>query len=373
MVRFVQTSDWQLGMTRYFLEGEAQARYTAARMDAIRSIGEVVRSERCDFVLVAGDVFESNLVSRRTVARSLEAMAAIPAPVYLLPGNHDPFDAASVYTSQAFRQACPGNVVVLHEAGVHQVGAGVEILAAPWPAKPALSDLAADALGAAEAPGDGTLRILLAHGPVDVLSPDEDDPARIRLSGLEAALDAGLLHHVALGDRHSRLSVGRTGRVHYSGSPEVTAFRDEVPGDVLVVDVDADHHHVTPHRVGTWEFVTLRRHVDTAQDLDALEEEFAAIDPKDRTVVRTAFTGTLSLPEAARLDDLIERWKDSLAACFEWAGEQDIAVVVDRDRLTDLDVGGFVASAVDELAARAPDEAAARDALALLYRLGGTR
>ena len=39
MVRFVHTSDWQLGMTRHFLEGEAQARYTAARIDAIRSIG----------------------------------------------------------------------------------------------------------------------------------------------------------------------------------------------------------------------------------------------------------------------------------------------------------------------------------------------
>ena len=27
-VRFVHTSDWQLGMTRHFLKGEAQARYT---------------------------------------------------------------------------------------------------------------------------------------------------------------------------------------------------------------------------------------------------------------------------------------------------------------------------------------------------------
>ena len=33
-VRFPHTSDWQLGMTRHFLEGEAQARYSAARIDA---------------------------------------------------------------------------------------------------------------------------------------------------------------------------------------------------------------------------------------------------------------------------------------------------------------------------------------------------
>lgn len=378
MVRFVQTSDWQLGMTRYFLEGEAQARYTAARIDAVRAIGEVARVQRCDFVLVAGDVFESNLVSTRTVARSLEAMGSIGCPVYLLPGNHDPLDAASVYTSAAFRRACPPGVVVLDRAGVLRVATGVEIVAAPWFHKPALTDLAAQALREAGEPDPGVTRLLLAHGPLDVLSPDDDDPARLSLAALESEIEADRLHHVALGDRHSRLSVGRTGRVHYSGSPEVTAFRDEVPGDVLVVDVDASSgaHAVRAHHVGTWRFTTMRRHLDTGEDLDALEEEIAALDPKDRTVVRTAFVGTLSLANKARLDDLLERWDDSLAARFTWAGHDDVAVRVEGSELTDLGVGGFVSSAVEELLARAgggEGEQSARDALALLYRLGAAR
>ncbi|WP_176489748.1 metallophosphoesterase family protein [Mobilicoccus massiliensis] len=376
MVRFVQTSDWQLGMTRHFLEGEAQSRYTAARIDAVRVIGELARRERCDFVVVAGDVFESNLVSTRTIARSLEAMGSIGCPVYLLPGNHDPLDASSVFTSAAFRRACPPNVVVLDSCGVHQVGAGVEILAAPWFAKPALGDLAGEALQAAGPPSAGTTRILLAHGPLDVLSPDEDDPARIALPGLEEALEAGLVHHVALGDRHSRLEMGRTGRVHYSGSPEVTAFRDEAPGDVLVVDVDAREqvYQVRAHRVGTWTFTSMRRHVDGGDDLADLDAEFAAIDPKDRTVVRTALVGTLTLGDKARLDELLERWGESLAAHVTWEGADDLAVVVDHDELADLEAGGFVAATVDELAGRAGDgETEARDALALLYRLGVAR
>lgn len=376
MVRFVQTSDWQLGMTRYFLEGEAQARYTAARIDAVRAIGEVARAEKCDFVVVVGDVFESNLVSTRTVARSLEAMGSIGCPVYLLPGNHDPLDAASVYTSAAFRREVPPNVVVLDRPGVHQVGADVEILAAPWLAKPALSDLVADALAGVEPPRADVVRILLGHGPVDILSPDDDDPARIALVGMEQALAEGLVHHVALGDRHSRLSVGSTGRIHYSGSPEVTAFVDEAPGDVLVVDVDESGHVVTPHRVGSWTFTTLRRHVDGPDDLADLDAEFADIDLKDRTVLRTAFVGTLSLADKARLDDLLERWGQSLAARITWEGHDDVAVVVDARELDDLGVGGFVARAVDELVARSEqDEPAdeARDALALLYRLKAPR
>lgn len=372
MVRFLQTSDWQLGMTRYFLEGEAQARYTAARIDAVRAIGDVARREECDFVVVAGDVFESNLVSPRTVARSLEAMGSIPCPVYLLPGNHDPLDASSVYRTAVFERDRPANVVVLGEPGVHRVSTGVEVLAAPWSAKPALTDLAADALGEADPPAAGVTRILLAHGAVDVLSPDDEDPAHLSLAVLEDALDAGLVHHVALGDRHSRLSVGRTGRIHYSGTPEVTAFVDQAPGDVLVVDVSERGHAARHHHVGTWQFLTLRRHVDSPDDLRDLDDEFAALDPKDRTVVRTAFVGTLSLADKAALDDLLDRWGHSLAARFTWAGHDEVAVVVNRAELTDLGLGGFVARAVDDLVERVEvdDDAAARDALALLYRLG---
>ena len=53
------------------------------------------------------------------------------------------------------------------------------------------------------------------------------------------------MHYVALGDKHSRTEVGSTGRVWYSGSPEVTNYDDiePDPGHVLVVDVDEDDPH----------------------------------------------------------------------------------------------------------------------------------
>ena len=70
-VRFLHTSDWQLGMTRHFLQGEAQARYAGARLDAVRALGALARERRCDFVLVAGDVFDSNLPSTSRVRRTV--------------------------------------------------------------------------------------------------------------------------------------------------------------------------------------------------------------------------------------------------------------------------------------------------------------
>lgn len=379
-VRFLHTSDWQLGMTRHFLEGEAQARYSAARIDAIRSLGDVARREACEFVVVAGDVFESNMVAERTVRRALDALAGVPCPVYLLPGNHDPLDAASVYRSAVFRQAQPGNVVVLQEPGVLRVRDGVELVAAPWFTKRPLGDLVGDAVAGLAA--DGTVRVVVGHGAVDALSPDADDPAVIRLARLEEALAAGTVHYVALGDRHSRLPMGGTGRVRYSGSPEVTAFVEDLPGDVLVVELDDEVEGgctVTPHHVGSWRFVDLVRDVNGTSDVDAVDAELAAMTGKDRTVVRTALTGTLGLADKARLDAVLDRHRETFAALYAWERHEDIAVVVDDGELIDLGVGGFVAAAVGDLAevaAEGGDGAQdARDALSLLYRLvsGGAR
>src|SRR5918993_740089 len=139
-MRFVHTADWQLGMTRYFLNGEAQPRYSAARRDVVAGLKALADDTGAEFVVVAGDVFEHNQLAPRDVSQSLEAMRAIGVPVYLLPGNHDPLDASSVYTSPLFIAECPANVKVLDRPGVHEVRPGVQLVAAPWTSKAPCSD-----------------------------------------------------------------------------------------------------------------------------------------------------------------------------------------------------------------------------------------
>src|SRR5699024_12850377 len=94
-MRFLHTADWQLGMTRHFLDADAQARVTAARTDVIARIGALAAAEDCAFVLVCGDVFAPNALPRRLVPRAGEAMPAVPAPVDLLLGLHETRAATS--------------------------------------------------------------------------------------------------------------------------------------------------------------------------------------------------------------------------------------------------------------------------------------
>lgn len=374
-MRFLHSADWQLGMPGRFLNDDARARYSAARRDAVAALGPLAAETGAEFVVVAGDVFDANQLAPAVVSQALEAMRSIGVPVYLLPGNHDPLDAASVYTSALFTAECPDNVTVLDRAGVFEVRPGVQIVAAPWRSKRPTADLAAAALE--PLPADGTARILVAHGAVDSLDPDPANPAVIRMAAVTAALQRGAVHYVALGDKHSRTRVAD--RVWYSGSPEVTNY-DNVehdPGHVLAVDVDLDDAahpvSVAAHTVGTWRFLTLRRELNNSRDIADLDVNLDQLPDKARTVVQLALVGTLTVTDRATLDGCLDRYARLFAGLDTWERNTHLVVMPADDEFDDLGLGGFAADAVAELvdAARSggSDSGAARGALALLLRL----
>lgn len=369
-MRFLHTGDWQLGMTRHFLGDEAQARFTAARLDAVREIGRIAQREACDFILVCGDVFESNHLDRQVLLRALDVLGGLPVPVCLLPGNHDPLDAGSLFTSPEFLRGKPAGVTVLDRPGAWPVPGG-ELVAAPWTSKRPLRDLVSAAVDGLAA--DGTVRVVAGHGIVDTLSPDADDPAMIGLAALERAVADGVVHYAALGDRHSLTSVGASGRVWYAGAPEPTDFDEVAPGHVLVVDVDAARCETTPVPVATWRFLqpepfTLRG----ADDVSVLETWLAEQPDKERCAVRLRLVGTLGLRDMALLDEVLDRHRQLYASLRTWERHSDLALLPEEDDLAELELSGFAADALDDLreaAAAGDDAAVAQDALALLYRL----
>ena len=383
-VTFLHTADWQLGMTRRFLAGEAQHTFAASRDAAVVRIGEVAAETGAEFVVVCGDVFDDPRVSTRIIRRTLDALADYPVPVYLLPGNHDPYDATSVYLSAEFVSACPSNVHVLRSGGVVRVREGVTIVAAPWHSKHPTADLVAAQL--AELGPSDDIRIVVGHGGLDTLSPNPD-PSIVHGAGLDEALAAHLVDYVALGDRHSVTRVGDTGRIWYSGAPEVTAF-DHVeadPGHVLAVTLtrgDESTVDVQRHRVGRWSFRTVRRDMTGADDVEGLRAELDALPDKPHTVVQLALVGTLTVAENVALEELLAEAADRFAAVKIWERHHDLTVVSGADDLSGLDLQGYAAQAAAELAERAavdadageedPDAAAARAALSLLYRLAGS-
>jgi DNA repair exonuclease SbcCD nuclease subunit len=358
-------------MARHFLsEDDAQPKFTQARFEAIRALGRVAREEGCEAVVVSGDVFESNQVDRRTVVRALDALAEVPAPVFLLPGNHDPLDAGSVYRSRAFLEHRPSHVRVFEGEEPLTVRPGLELVGAPWRTKRPLRDLVGDLVRELSPCPPGLVRIGVGHGGVGELSGFRDDPSQIDLAAVERAMAEGRIHYLALGDRHSTTCVGTSGQIWYAGTPEPTDYDEVDPGNALVVTVGPEGVQAKPRKVGRWRFCA-RARVDlgSLEDVVALEEWLATLDGKDRTIVKLALAGQLSLRAQARLDEVLHHARELLAA-VEVCDAALITIPDDCD-FREIELAGFARAGVDALrvAARNDPAGTARDALALLVRL----
>jgi DNA repair exonuclease SbcCD nuclease subunit len=411
-MRFIATADWQLGMRARPLPEEARARYTESRFEALARIGELARERAAAFIVVCGDVFETNQLDRRVIARTFEALRGADVPVVLVPGNHDPLDSASIYDSPVFAERCPEQVVVAREAEPIRIGDDAEVLPVPWRSKRPGRDLVAEACAGLEPAPAGVVRVIAAHGAVASRNPDATDPATIDDAALADVLARGLADVVVLGDRHSTTEV-RPG-IWYPGTQEVTARRDVDPGNVLVIDVDpagdaaapvAERVRVEPVHVGRWRFVTVEHEFtgDADAEVERLRTRLDALDDKSRTGVWLVLRGTISTSAAARLERLLDEQRDLFALLTVWEHHSDLQVLPDNADFSDLHLTGFAADALDELVAAAGgggdsgapgasadtggldrpgsraladdgDRRRAQDALGLLYRLvGGNR
>jgi DNA repair exonuclease SbcCD nuclease subunit len=375
MIRILHTSDLQLGMTRRFLNHEAQARYTDDQFDALRKLGRIATERDCDAVVIAGDVFDAVLPDRRIVTRTIDALSSFVVPVFLLPGNHDADSPESIWTTGNLASRLPSNVTTIRDLTIHSVcGGRLEIVGAPWTSRRPDRDLVAAALEGLAPPSPEVTRILVGHGGVDSINPDPGNLNLIRLAPIESAIAEGLIDYVALGDRHSALSIGTTGQVWYSGAPVMTSFREdlETTNRVLIVTFDAGVI-IDQVEVGQWEFRRIEIDASGADLLEAVRAELALPGDRGRMAIRFVLEGTVNLAERAELDQILDEAGDLYASVRLSEDHCDLAVLVDDADLTTLAIGGYGDDAVaDLIAMTTQDGETAGDAvlaLRTLYRL----
>ncbi|WIM68603.1 exonuclease SbcCD subunit D [Corynebacterium breve] len=369
---FIHSSDLQLGMTRKFLDSDAQSRFDDSRLRAVERLGMLADERGAEFIVIAGDVFEHNSLDPRTIGRAVELLSRLPVPVYLLPGNHDPLIADSIFN----RTRDIDNVTVIEESSVIEVRPGVELIGAPLIAKHASEDLVAVALRDLE-PSDA-LRVLVGHGQVASFS-SEPAPGLIDLDNIESRIADGTIDYVALGDTHSTQSLGTSGRVWFSGSPEVTDFHDFVPGsaggevdsgNALVVTLSGDDIDVEKVHTGQWRFEALSWEVSDLDDVRALLADLDTYEDKARTVIKYSISGTLGLEATRMLEAGIAKQEPVFGALYERDRLWDLHLEPSDEEMANLPLQGFARSAMGELVTSASNnDPTARDAVNLLFRL----
>ena len=108
-MRFIHTADWQIGKPfRNF--GDRDGVLRQARLAAIEAIGRLALAEGAGHVLVAGDLYDSEAPSPKTLREPLERMRGFPGVSWhVIPGNHD-FHRSGGLWDRAAAAGMPGNV-----------------------------------------------------------------------------------------------------------------------------------------------------------------------------------------------------------------------------------------------------------------------
>lgn len=299
MPRFLHTADWQMGRTYSRFDAEDGAALVEARYEAIERLAALATMHKCDAVLVAGDVFDAQTVSDRTIRRVFNATRGFAGPWVMLPGNHDAALAESVWTRAKRIGAVPDKVHLALESGVTQLREqGIAVLSAPLTQRHTYGDLTQPFDGMETPPS--MLRVGLAHGSVQGVLPEDIDSSNpIAPDRTESAK----LDYLALGDWHGVREINE--RTWYSGTPEPERFRNNDAGYVLIVDIEeaGSIPKVTRYETARYQWHQWRETLSVPSDLDQLLDRLKQLP--EASVLDLKLDGTLTLAGDQQLTDAL--------------------------------------------------------------------
>ncbi len=386
MTKFLHTADWQIGKPfAGIADAHNRALVQQERLAVIDRIGEAARGHGAEFILVAGDLFDSPTPTRAMVSATCAAIGRIGLPVIAIPGNHDHGGAGGPWEREFFvqeRAELAPRLSILAEPAPFVIG-GAVIFPCPLTRRAESADTTAWLRdpGVPSAAGKA-VRIVLAHGSTRGFGgeSDEDESVSTATNRIDLGrLEAGEFDYVALGDWHGTKEVGA--KAWYCGTPEPDRFpKGEAnrPGHALAVTVERggepDVAAIATARFG-WH--RIERNLADDGAVDALRDEIDVLmgQRTQRDLLRLEVGGTLGIDATTRLEALVGTLEARLLR-VKWIDQTTLAPSdAEIVALTERAGDPLIARVAGELVARADgtdeDAAVARVALRELHAAVG--
>ena len=367
-MKFLHTADWQIGKPFAGIRDEHKRSLVQhARVEAIKRIGVVAREASVDFVVVAGDLFDSPSADRSTVSAACSAVGQMGLPVFAIPGNHDHGGPGSVWEQDFFKReqsALAPNLTVLLEPAPFECDSAV-LLPCPLLRRSVSLDLtewlrSPDVFSALSTDKP---RIVLAHGSTQTFSgnweDDEEDSAAANLLDLSRLPDAEI-DYIALGDWHGSKQVHP--KAWFSGTPELDRFAkggDHDPGNILLVEVQRGAQpQVTKEATAglRWNELTFDFADDTA--LNEFQDRLSALlgQRTNEDLIRLRLSGSVGIEASSRLDEILESLEARLLR-LKLTNQTRIAPTeAEIDALTTRTSDPLIANVAGQLVERAAGE-----------------
>jgi len=251
MIKLLHTTDHQLGI-KFSGFGEKGRQVRQAVKEPPSTTVDLAPAESVYLVLIAGDLFDSNAVSKNLVDEALAQLKKLaPIPVCILPGTHDCYDASSVYRRPEFRE-----IPHIHIFRDEITSIAFSDLDLTVYGRGNLSPTGAESPLAGLARNDDTgYHVAMAHGEMAIEGKFAGDyypiePKEITNSGM---------NYVALGHWHRYADLSQGGvKAFYCGAPETLSFEEgEDSGCVLLVSIDGSETRIEKKRVGKYLWKTV--------------------------------------------------------------------------------------------------------------------
>lgn len=361
-LRLLHSADWQIGRIYSQFEPDDASALFEARFKAVERLATLATQHAVNAVLVAGDVFDAQTVSDKTVRRLFNAMQGFPGAWVLLPGNHDAALVESVWTRAHRLGVVPPNVLACLEPKTQVVGDRFALLPAPLVQRHTYGDLTN---WYADAPTpEGLPRIGLAHGCVQGILPEDVDSTNPIAADRAAA---ARLDYLALGDWHGSKRIDD--RTWYAGTPETDRFKANESGQALLVTLPGPgaSPEVEPLRTGQYRWQQLDCSLAVATDVDEALRALGTCGSDD--VVQLRVSGVCDLGGHWRLQDGVETARARVRALvYDPLG---LRLEPTQEDIEALHADGYVGEVLQELRAEQSGAQAelARDALVILARM----
>lgn len=304
MVKFLHTADWHLGL-KYKQLGDKAQKARIIRLKTAQKILTIARDNDVDFILIAGDLLDSNQVDPNLVGEVSQLFQQVsPIQVYLLPGNHDPLTRDSLFHDPVWESV--DNLTIFQENEPVVTG-NCTLYPCPVTQKQSRDD-PTEWINTPKESNQVTIGV--AHGNLQVSFIEDANfpipPDRTRLSGLD---------YLALGEWHSLFQhpdKNGINRTVYPGTPETTKFGEDQSGHCLLVEIDAPGStpHINPVQVGAvnWE----KREVEVTGLTDAryLEAELKSIPEPENHVIYLQLRGVTDQETISYLSQLEDHYHD---------------------------------------------------------------
>lgn len=310
-IKFIHTADLHLGSSRASLSSSCGFGRSELLNTFFRII-EICKTKQVDFLLIAGDLFDTPFADAQIVREVIGAIASIPDTVVAIAaGNHDCASHGSVYAEYKFPEntvlfTSAAEYVDFPEKGVRLFGAGfcdvhqnTPLLTAPCPRR------------------DGCISIGVLHGDLaGGSSCSEYNPIctdQIANSGLD---------YLALGHIHKRSELEKAGETYFSycGCPDGRGFDEDGSRGVYLcrvgVGVFGAEYIETSSRLYLHESVDIS---DCQTSHDAAELAFKELSEKypnaSRCLVKLSLCGTSKSDVSFSVEQIEKYLSERLAYC----------------------------------------------------------